>query len=423
MNFTLETFHNPYLSAGTNRVDAILTVTAAGEASQVSGAGVVGLIMDTSGSMQGQRIEAVKFAVRQALQMLGEETFFFVIGFADRVTLIAPLMQATAVNKAAADTQVRRIEGGGQTRMSGGLMAARAEFLKKPDAIHSALFLTDGKNNDDDQANLDAALAQCEGVFQCDCRGVGTDWQVKQLQKIATKLLGTAAIIPEPSGIEADFMAVIRNASSRAVNDVHLRLWTPKSARILSVKQMSPDIVVLTDRKISVDPQTNDYPTGAWGNESRDYYVALEMLMPGDIGDEMLAGRPSLVYQEAGQLQEVKNPTARILATWTDDEALSTRISPQVAHYTGQEELAEAIQQGLEARAQGDDAAATRHLGRAARLAEESHNAETTARLKKVVDIVDAHEGTVRLKKSVAKADEMDLDLGSTRTARARRSS
>ncbi len=422
MDFKLETFHNPYLAAGTNRVDAIVTVTASGEALQAGGsAAVVGLIVDKSGSMQGQRIEAVKYATRQAIQMLGEETYFFIVGFSDRVYLISPLLQATGPNKLAADAQVRRLEAGGQTRMSGGLMTAREEFLKMPNVIHSALFLTDGKNNEDDEAALDAALAQCEGVFQCDCRGVGTDWQVKQLQKIANKLLGTAGIIPEPSGIEADFSAIIRNASARAVADVRLRLWTPKSARILAVKQMSPDIVVLTDRGAALDAQTSDYPTGAWGNESRDYYVAIEMLTPGEIGDEMLAGRPSLVYQEGGQPQEVKNPAARILATWTDDEALSARISPQVAHYTGQEELAEAIQQGLEARAQGDDEAATRFLGRAAKLAEESHNEETTSRLKKVVDIVDAREGTVRLKQAVSKADEMDLDLGSTRTARARR--
>jgi uncharacterized protein YegL len=426
MNFTLESFYNPYLSAGTSRIDAVLTVTATGDGSgapKSGGESVVGLILDMSGSMQGQRIDAVKYAARQTIQMLSDDMWFFIIGFSSQLYMISPLLQATAPNKAAADAQVRRIEAGGQTRMSLGLMAARSEFMKKPNAIHSALFLTDGKNNDDDEANVDAALKQCDGVFQCDCRGVGTDWQVKQLQKISTKLLGTAAIIAEPAGVEADFSAVIRNASARSVNDVRLRVWTPKSARVVSVKQMSPEIVVLTDCAIPVDAQTSDYPTGAWGNEARDYYVAMEAQQPGEVGDEMLAARPSLVYQDASGPQEIKNPAARIVATWTDDEGLSARISPQIAHYTGQEELAEAIQQGLEARAQGDLETATRALGRAAKLAQESNNEETTNRLKKVVDIVDAHEGTVRLKKAVNKADEMDLDLGSTRTARAKRPS
>ena len=39
-----------------------------------------------------------------------------------------------------------------------------------------------------------------------------------------------------------------------------------------------------------------------------------------------------------------------VRAVWTDDESLSTRISPQVAHYTGQAELAQVIQQGLDDR-------------------------------------------------------------------------
>ena len=36
-----------------------------------------------------------------------------------------------------------------------------------------------------------------------------------------------------------------------------------------------------------------------------------------------------------------------VKALWSADEALTTRISPEVAHYTGQTELAEAIQEGL----------------------------------------------------------------------------
>jgi hypothetical protein len=92
-----------------------------------------------------------------------------------------------------------------------------------------------------------------------------------------------------------------------------------------------------------------------------------------------------------------------------------------VAHYNGQDELASAIQQGLEARERGDEAAATQLLGRAVQLAHESENVEMTTRLARVVDVVDPTEGTVRLKRGVGKAAEMDLELESTTTRRARR--
>lgn len=418
MQFSVETFLNSYLPAGTTRIDAILTVTADGEASAATSGAVIGIIVDTSGSMDGARMLAVKQATSRAIELLDESASFFVVAFSDRPLLVFGLTTANSFNKSNAIGQVQRLTAYGGTRMSNGLSMALREFSKMTDAIHYALFLTDGKNHPDDEPLLDAVLNECEGQFQCDCRGVGTDWQPKQLQKISAKLLGSAMIIPEPSGMEADFRAAIQNAMGRAVNKVRLRLWTPKSAQIIAVKQMSPDIVPLTERAAPVDAQTFDYPTGAWGKESRDYYVAIE-LKGGEIGDEMLGCRPSIVYLAAGQ--EVKVAGAPVVATWTDDEALSARINDHVAHYTGQEELAENIQKGLEARATGDYDEATRYLGRAAKLAHESGNSQTLDRLAKVVDVVDVERGTVRLKAKVEKADEMDLDLASTRTAKAGR--
>jgi len=104
-----------------------------------------------------------------------------------------------------------------------------------------------------------------------------------------------------------------------------------------------------------------------------------------------------------------------------NDDTLTTRINPEVAHYTGQTELADAIQEGLAAKAIGDDATATAKLGRAVQLAAETGNDEATAKLKKVVDIDDPNAGTVRLRRSVDKLDEMALDTSSTKTTRVKK--
>ena len=79
------------------------------------------------------------------------------------------------------------------------------------------------------------------------------------------------------------------------------------------------------------------------------------------------------------------------------------------------------IQQGLAAKATGDDRTATVLLGQAAKLAHDSGNESTTRLLAKVVDVVDLEAGTVRLKQQVDKADEMALDTRSTKTTRVRR--
>ena len=54
-------------------------------------------------------------------------------------------------------------------------------------------------------------------------------------------------------------------------------------------------------------------------------------------------------------------------------------------------------------------------------LAQQSGNEDTARLLARVVDVVDAASGTVRLRKRVDDADEMALDTRSTKTVRTRR--
>jgi hypothetical protein len=133
----------------------------------------------------------------------------------------------------------------------------------------------------------------------------------------------------------------------------------------------------------------------------------------------MLAARVSILAGSPSSPEVLGQGLMR--AVWTDDEALSTRLSKHVAHYTGQAELARVIQEGLAARKTGDEGNATAKLGRAVALAEQSGNVDTAKLLAKVVDVVDAATGTVRLKKKVRDADEMALDTRSTRTVRTRK--
>jgi von Willebrand factor type A C-terminal domain/von Willebrand factor type A domain len=436
ITFNAEVFQNPYLPHGETNVNAIMTVTAAGMAAAAAAAAnpaaanpttsssngkLFGMIIDISGSMQGKKITAAKDALCQMIDLIPEDAHFFIVAGNDRARLVVPVVPATANNRTGAKTAVKAIAAGGATVISGWLNAALNEFAKMPNAMRQALLMTDGQNDGTDVNNLITTLDRCEGVFQCDCRGVGTDWKVKQLQAIGDKLLGTTDIIADAADIAADFQAILSQAMDKQVSDVNLRLWTPQGAQILYCKQVSPDITDLTQRGKAVKPQVMDYPTGAWGGqESRDYHFCIR-IPAGEVGDEILAGRASLICTIDGV--ETKITEARILATWTDDEAKSTKIDRRVAHYTGQAELAQVIQEGIEARDQGMIDIATAKLGRAVQIAHDSGNEGTAKLLRKVVEIEDASTGTVRLKREVAKEDAMALETRSTKTTRIRKDS
>ncbi len=425
MPFKVEAFQNRFLSPGQSRIDAILQVTAGPGTASKGGPLVLGFIVDKSGSMNGTRIDSVKRAVWQAISMLDARSWFFVVVFDATAQLVVKGLQATDANKAAAGSALGAIQAGGGTAMSTGLELARQVFSAAPDAIRQAVFLTDGKNESEHAGSVQAELKRCVGTFQCDCWGVGTDWRVGEVQEIARALLGKASLIPEPAGIEAAFRGAMEKASSKSVKDVRLRLWAPAGAEVVFVKQVNPTIDDLTASAKVVSPQVKEYNTGAWGpGESRDFQVAVKV-KPGNVNDEMLAARPSIVFLEAGPSgwveQETKLPEARLFANWTQDDALSSRIDRHVAHYSGQDDLAHAIEAGLEAREHGQEAAATQLLGKAVKLAHAANNAEMTQRLAKVVDVVDASNGTVRLRKDVQKAAAMDLQLESRTTMRLRR--
>jgi uncharacterized protein YegL len=418
--FTAEVFQNPYLAQGAREVNAIMTITTNGSedfgVAAPKSQRLFGIICDVSGSMGGAKMQAAKDAIAQIINLLPNDAAFFIVTGSSRSKLLVPLVNAVPENKMRAISQVRSITAGGGTLMSTWLNTAVGEFNKMPQAICQALLLTDGQNDPADERNLVEALANCEGKFQCECRGVGTDWQVAQLQRIAGKLLGTTDIISSPDRIAADFQEILTKAMGKTVSDVSLRLWTPLGAKVLFCKQVSPEIVDVTDRAKIVNERMVDYPTGAWGsNESRDYHFCIQ-INAGNVGDEMLAGRASLITQTNGI--ETKIAEAKILATWTEDETRTAKIDRRVAHYTGQAELSQSIQEGLEARAQGNMEVATVKLGRAVKLAHDSGNEATAKLLRTVVDVEDAAAGTVKIKRAVAKEDEMMLETRSTKTAR-----
>jgi hypothetical protein len=429
--FTVDIDHNPYLPVNGREVSAIVTVTADGtgdtrppspDGGSGSGSAEI-IIIDCSGSMDfpPAKMAEARAATAAAVDVVRDGTWFAIVAGTSTAWPVYPPDGSMAVasdrTRSEARSALRGLRANGGTAIGQWLRLARQIFQSSPASLRHAILLTDGKNQHETADELAAAIGVCEGVFRCDCRGVGTDWQVSEVRKISTALLGTVDIIVDPAGLAADFEEMMRGAMSKHLPDVLLRVWTPQQAEAKFVKQVAPAIDDLTGRRVPSSPQAGDFPTGAWApGESRDYHVGIEV-KPAFIGQQMLAARVSLVASSPEGGEQVLGK-GLIQVTWTDDEALSTRLNPRVASYTGQAELAAAIQDGLEARQQGDEETATARLGRAVALAHEAGNDATARLLSKVVDVLDEATGTVRLKKKVEAADEMALDTRSVKTVR-----
>ncbi|MEU8978597.1 VWA domain-containing protein [Streptomyces sp. NPDC048309] len=437
--FSVDVYQNEYLPEGGREVNAIVTVSATGGGTIGSSVGAphvytagqgpdaaVAIMVDCSGSMDypPTKMRGARDATAAAIDSVRDGVHFAVIGGTHLAKEVYPgggrLAVADTATRDQAKQALRRLSAGGGTAIGTWLRLADRLLSSADVSIRHGILLTDGRNEHESPQDLRAALDSCAGRFTCDARGVGTDWEVKEVTGIASALLGTADIVADPAALSADFTQMMETAMGKEVADVALRLWTPVGTAIKFVKQVAPTVEELTDRRTEAGPRAGDYPTGSWGDESRDYHVCVEVPAAG-IGQEMLAARVSLVIpQPDGSVQNL-GAQGLVRAVWTEDMVASTSINPQVAHYTGQAELAQVIQQGLDLRKSGDVDGATAKLGRAVQLASASGNADTAKLLAKVVDVVDAAAGTVRLKARVEEADEMTLETRSTKTVRVKK--
>jgi len=195
--------------------------------------------------------------------------------------------------------------------------------------------------------------------------------------------------------------------------DVTLRLWIPVGARVVFVKQVMPTIEDLTHHRVATGPRTGEYRLGPGGAEDRDYHIRV-VVEPAAVGLERLAARVNVVAGEQVLGEGL------VTALWTADTAKSAQLNRRVAYYTGQAELAQAIQGGLAALHEGDAVTATAKLRRAMELAVESGNAEKAELLDRFL-VIDENAGTARLRGDVTAADEMALEASSSKTARVRK--
>lgn len=388
---------NPWLAPDATRVDALVTVTGPGEPPPTPPDVLQVVVVDCSGSMLGDKIEQARTATSTAIAALPDGTLFAVVAGTSGARPVYPAegaARADGQTRAEAVAAVRALHAGGGTRLGVWLDAVRAIAEGHPGAVRHALLITDGRSGEP-RAELHASLERCLGTFTCDCRGIGTGWEVDELREIATTLLGDVDIVAEPHDLPADLARALRAASRRSVPGVVLRLWSPDRPRVRAITQVAPDVRELTGALRASGPGAVEVALGDWGAQRSEYHLRVDV-PPRPVGDRLLAARV-----EAGVPGAMDG--APLVVTRTDDAALAAAEPPRLVHYAGQVELAGAVRDGLRARRGGDDATATLLLGRARELAERSGHQDTLSLLDAV-----AHD--------TGAAAEMTLDVRGRRS-------
>lgn len=419
--FGLEVSQNPYLSPGDTQMHAVLTITgwALGSATGGSVPEAAEVIMvDCSSSMDWPptKIAAARRATAAAIDTLRDGVFFAVVEGTDRARIVYPaasrLAAATPQTKVEAKAAVARLIASGGTAIGTWLTQARELLDGHPTAIRHALLLTDGKNETEAQEQLEQALDACAGHFVCDARGIGENWEPRELLRIVSVLRGAADAVREDADLEADFRTMMQAAMRKVVPDLHIRLKLVPGNRLRFLKQVFPTELDLTEHGVEINGHT-EFSTGSWAEENREYHVCIEVAPDGPmIFEDVQVAQVELAAVGAGSTDASGQPMP-ILVYRTADPVLSTRLNSKVGHYLDQEELGQAMMAGCDAYDNGDLEAARAAWGHAIELATVSGNEECLTRLRRLVDI-DPVDHVVRIKENLQRRDIHSAVMGSS---------
>src|SRR3990172_7323564 len=180
------------VSSAEQAVYALVDIKAGGGTALGTMPANFGLVLDRSGSMDGEKMDNLKEAVGYVADHLGDGDLVSVTIFDDQVETLIPTQPAK--NREDIKTKVAKIIPRGGTQISDGLRAGVAEVKKghSPERVNRVLLLTDGQTWDDEDACLRLAEEAGKQGVAITSVGIGDEWNEKLLLQIAEKSLGNS---------------------------------------------------------------------------------------------------------------------------------------------------------------------------------------------------------------------------------------
>lgn len=233
------------------------------------------LVLDTSNSMDGSRIERVKIAAQRIINDLNPGDFISIVTFNDRATVIVPATRAD--DKLSLNARITMISPSGGTEIFQGLSAGVDENRKNLNNryVNHVILLTDGHTYGDQERCLELAdTAGAEGI-SISAMGLGHDWNDQFLDDLASRTGAHSTYIQSEKAVSKFLNDKVKNLSDSFAERMTLSAAPDPEIQLEMVFMLSPNPQPLSiiDGKI---------PLGTLQNR-RPITLLLQFLMPGNM--------------------------------------------------------------------------------------------------------------------------------------------
>jgi Mg-chelatase subunit ChlD len=169
---------------------------------KVMPSGALMLVIDSSGSMSGEKLELSKAAALAAVRVLTRDDFVGVVTFDSDAHLAVPITKLDEVD--AINRRIARIDSGGGTDMQPGMVQGYRGLREVDAAVKHMVLLTDGQTHGSNFTAM--ARAALELKITTSCVAVGNDSAVQLLHNIALAGGGKYYLVDNPRMIPRIFM-------------------------------------------------------------------------------------------------------------------------------------------------------------------------------------------------------------------------
>ena len=318
------------------------------------------LVIDKSGSMNGEPIAAVKTAVSHLLRLLGTDDRAGVVAFDSEVELVLDLDKHDADSAIA---RVNAVKGGGMTNLSGGWLKA-LEMLEgsvRDNALRRIVLLTDGQANvgetNPDRLCTNTSTARARNVTTTTI-GFGDSYDERLLSAMADSGAGNDYWCAGPDQAPQIFNDEFEGLASVVAQNVSVELRP--SAGVIGMRVLNE--FPITQVAGGVQVALGD----AYGNEHRK--VIAELLVPPvrDVGPYDL-GEIIVRWTSVGDDIELHTTTIPIgIGVSNDPDAIDRGADPAVTEQVNVLRAAEERRKALDAINEGDFGSASISLSMAA---------------------------------------------------------
>jgi Ca-activated chloride channel family protein len=344
-------------------VYALVDIKAAGGTALNAMPANFSLVLDRSGSMDGEKMEHMKEAAGYVVDHLGDRDLVSVTIFDDQVETLLPCQPA--LNREEIKARLEKVTARGGTQISDGLKAGLEEARKgyAQDRVNRILLLTDGRTWDDEAACL--ALAEEAGKQGIAITGIGLgdDWNEKLLLQVAGLSRGNSHWIQNPLAILDAFQQEVEGIRSVVATNLRVLARMGPGVRPIKVYATAPMIADVT--KTAVSDNTVAVDLGSLDG-ARGQAVLIEARVPAEKAGRFRLGQVEVTYDIPTEGARGLRLKSDLFVTFTVDAKAAAKVNAEVMNLAEKVTAFKLQTRALTEAEAGNIAAATQKLQAAA---------------------------------------------------------